>query len=116
METTSTETATEIERQANALDLQISLVNSSCDQISNSLTEAASIVSSEDSNLSSVMKRYADVFVNIKTLLVQKYTELSNVMHSYSTNTITNETDTGEKINNYNSQLSDISSFLSGLK
>ena len=107
--------ATEIERQATQIDAQAERFAHTCDRVYEALWKMGQIINSEDSNLANVLGQYSTTYQNIGKLGLEKFQQLSEIMHKYVSSTIQNETNTQETVSNYNNDLSEINSILSSI-
>ena len=105
--------ASEIERQAGALDAQ----KERCYNIYNAnikrLYDISKVVRSEDSNLASTVERYANSYIRIQANMKQSFTSLANKMREYARQTVQNETQTSEEVETLNTNVNAIEEALS---
>ncbi|HJJ17595.1 MAG TPA: hypothetical protein OIM63_05910 [Bacilli bacterium] len=106
--------ASEIERQAGALDTQkercYSIYNANIKRLYN----ISKIVRSEDSNLASTVERYANSYIRIQANMKQSFTSLANKMRDYVYQTVQNETQASDEIETLNTSINEIEEAIGG--
>ena len=106
--------ASEIERQAGALDAQKDRCCNIYDANIKRLYNISNVVKSEDSNLALIVKRYANAYLKIELKMDKSFTDLANKMRDYVNQTVQNETQASDEIEALNTSINEIEEVIGG--